>query len=196
MHGIVFFSQQTIRRCSSLSQFNKSNLNFCIIFSLIFSLISQFSFIRATFITMIRLISTTRKLRRLLVHSKTPNKYDIKVRREFLNILYIYIDVFRNKFKSFSLIETEKMKYDYVYLSWLARCYIRNNKARLAWELYLKLEQSTESFNLLQLIANDCYKVNSHFYQIYYILLYILFKKTVTFFRRWDISITQREHLI
>jgi len=45
----------------------------------------------------------------------------------------------------------------------LARCFIRNNKARLAWELYLKLEQSTESFNLLQLIANDCYKMG-HFY--------------------------------
>ena len=65
--------------------------------------------------------------------------------------------------KSFLLVENEKLKYDYVYLSWLARCYIRNNKARLAWELYLKLEQSTESFNLLQLIANDCYKVRFFF---------------------------------
>ena len=48
---------------------------------------------------------------------------------------------------------------DYAYLSWLARCYIMNNKARLAWELYVKLETSAESFSLLQLIANDCYKV-------------------------------------
>ena len=34
-----------------------------------------------------------------------------------------------------------------------------NGKARLAWELYLKMETSGESFSLLQLIANDCYKV-------------------------------------
>jgi hypothetical protein len=34
-----------------------------------------------------------------------------------------------------------------------------NGKARLAWELYLKMETSAESFSLLQLIANDCYKV-------------------------------------
>lgn len=36
---------------------------------------------------------------------------------------------------------------------------IMNRKARLAWELYLKMETSGESFSLLQLIANDCYKV-------------------------------------
>jgi hypothetical protein len=34
-----------------------------------------------------------------------------------------------------------------------------NRKPRLAWELYLKMETSSESFMLLQLIANDCYKV-------------------------------------
>ncbi len=37
---------------------------------------------------------------------------------------------------------------------------IMNGKSRLAWELYLKMETSSESFSLLQLIANDCYKVN------------------------------------
>ncbi|KAL0618266.1 hypothetical protein AAY473_010927 [Plecturocebus cupreus] len=35
---------------------------------------------------------------------------------------------------------------------------IMNKKPRLAWELYLKMETSGESFSLLQLIANDCYK--------------------------------------
>lgn len=65
--------------------------------------------------------------------------------------------------KACALIENEKLKSDFVYLSWLARCYIRNNKARLAWELYLKQDQSAETFNLLQLIANECYKMG-HFY--------------------------------
>ena len=38
---------------------------------------------------------------------------------------------------------------------------IMNRKSRLAWELYLKMETSGESFSLLQLIANDCYKVSN-----------------------------------
>lgn len=36
---------------------------------------------------------------------------------------------------------------------------IMNQKARQAWELYLRMETSSDSFSILQLIANDCYKV-------------------------------------
>ena len=36
---------------------------------------------------------------------------------------------------------------------------IARGKPQLGWELYLKMETSGESFNLLQIIGNDCYKV-------------------------------------
>ncbi|RKO86192.1 Tetratricopeptide repeat protein 26 [Blyttiomyces helicus] len=62
------------------------------------------------------------------------------------------------------MIQNEKFKNEYAYLSHLARCYIMNKKPRLAWELYLKMETSSESFSLLQLIANDCYKMNHYFF--------------------------------
>ena len=51
-------------------------------------------------------------------------------------------------------------KFDYYFIS----LDIMNRKARLAWELYLKMETSGESFSLLQLIANDCYKVSYNLY--------------------------------
>uniref|UniRef100_A0A3B4AKZ2 Intraflagellar transport protein 56 n=1 Tax=Periophthalmus magnuspinnatus TaxID=409849 RepID=A0A3B4AKZ2_9GOBI len=64
----------------------------------------------------------------------------------------------------FLLIQSEKIKSDYVYLSWLARCYIMNQRGRHAWELYLKMGTSSDSFSLLQLIANDCYKMGQFYY--------------------------------
>lgn len=62
------------------------------------------------------------------------------------------------------MVQSEKMKNEYAYLSHLARCYIMNKKPRLAWELYLKMETSSESFSILQLIANDCYKMKQFYY--------------------------------
>ena len=64
----------------------------------------------------------------------------------------------------FLLITSDKMKADYTYLSWLAKCFIMNRKPKNAWELYLKLETSGDSFNLLLLIANDCYKMGQFYF--------------------------------
>ena len=35
-----------------------------------------------------------------------------------------------------------------------------NRKPEHAWELYLKMETSADSFSLLQVMANECYKVS------------------------------------
>ncbi|ETW00284.1 hypothetical protein H310_07663 [Aphanomyces invadans] len=61
-------------------------------------------------------------------------------------------------------ITKDEYKHDYCYISWLCRCYILNANPSSAWDLYLKLDNSDESFNLLQLIAHDCYKMGEFFY--------------------------------
>jgi intraflagellar transport protein 56 len=66
--------------------------------------------------------------------------------------------------EAFLLIQSDRIKGEYTYLAWLARCYIMNRKSRLAWELYLKMETSSESYNLLNLIANECYKMGQFYY--------------------------------
>lgn len=65
--------------------------------------------------------------------------------------------------EAFTQIQNERYKMDYIYLSWVVRCYIMNGKPSMAWSVYFNMENSNESFSLLQLIAHDCYRMG-HFY--------------------------------
>ena len=47
-------------------------------------------------------------------------------------------------------------------MSWLSRCFIINGSPERAWELYKKDEGTDDAFVLLQLIANECYRMG-HF---------------------------------
>jgi len=70
---------------------------------------------------------------------------------------------FKEAEEAFLLVQDPVILQDYIYQSWLARCFIMNGKPRDAWDLYLKIESSQDSFAILVLIANDCYRVG-HFY--------------------------------
>lgn len=99
----------------------------------------------------------------LYLDSIKNNHYD-----EILNFNYAQIKAVLGLYKEaqnlFLLIQSDKIKSDYTYMSWLTRCYIMNKQADLAWEFYLKLETCAESFSLLQLIANDCYLTCQFYY--------------------------------
>ncbi|XP_060521744.1 intraflagellar transport protein 56 isoform X2 [Cylas formicarius] len=71
---------------------------------------------------------------------------------------------YREAEECFLLIQDPKIKSDYIYISNLARCYVANKKPQDAWELYLKMDTSPESFNLLLQVANDCYKMGEFWY--------------------------------
>ena len=58
----------------------------------------------------------------------------------------------------------EELTKDYIFQMWLARCLVMNGKARQAWEIYLKMEGTQESFAMLQLLANDCYRAGAFLY--------------------------------
>jgi len=71
---------------------------------------------------------------------------------------------YKEALESLTAISNDKHKTEYCYTSWMARCYINTQQPKKAWELYLKMDTSNESFSLLQLIANDCYKVGCFYY--------------------------------
>jgi len=64
-------------------------------------------------------------------------------------------------------VRSERYKAEPAYLSWLCRCCVMNGNPHFAWELYLQAEAAvgtTATFALLQLLANDCYRMG-HFLQ-------------------------------
>lgn len=61
-------------------------------------------------------------------------------------------------------VQNESYRADFCYVSWLARCYIMCGEPAMAWETYVRMETNNESFNLLHLIANDCYKMGQFYY--------------------------------
>ncbi|KAM7295981.1 putative tetratricopeptide repeat protein [Ixodes scapularis] len=71
---------------------------------------------------------------------------------------------FKEAEETFLMIQNEKIKSSYIYQSWLTRCYIMNGKPKQAWDLYQEMDASSESFSLLQLLANDCYKMGHFLY--------------------------------
>jgi len=65
--------------------------------------------------------------------------------------------------EALQMVQNEKYRADFCYISWLARCYVNSIEPAIAWEMYVRMDTSNDSFNLLHLIANDCYKMG-HFY--------------------------------
>ena len=68
---------------------------------------------------------------------------------------------FKDAEEIFLQVQSDKLQNDYAYLSWLARCYIMNGKARLAWELYLKMETS-KCLNWHKVITTDCVYIDAY----------------------------------
>jgi intraflagellar transport protein 56 len=65
---------------------------------------------------------------------------------------------------AFLAINSPKIRADYFYNAWLAKCLIYTGRARDAYELYLKMDNANaeESYSLLVLIANECYRVGAY----------------------------------
>ncbi|ETV97060.1 hypothetical protein, variant [Aphanomyces invadans] len=62
-------------------------------------------------------------------------------------------------------VQNPQWRQEYTYLAWLARCHIRSIKqSQLAWDLYLKVKNSTDALQLLKLIANEYYLMADYFY--------------------------------
>jgi intraflagellar transport protein 56 len=50
------------------------------------------------------------------------------------------------------------------YISWLARCYIKNKKPQAAWNLYVDATSTEDSKTLLHIIASDCFQSGQYYY--------------------------------
>ncbi|XP_050346449.1 intraflagellar transport protein 56 [Nymphalis io] len=56
-------------------------------------------------------------------------------------------------------IQDETIRNSFTYLACLCRCHVMNKEAHLAWEICVKAAGTPDSFALLQLVANDSYRM-------------------------------------
>ena len=56
-------------------------------------------------------------------------------------------------------VSKESYKEELAYVLWLAKCFIATKSPEKAWECYLKIDESDISYEILQLIANECYSM-------------------------------------
>eukprot|EP00916_Digyalum_oweni_P024866 GHVL01041078.1.p1 GENE.GHVL01041078.1~~GHVL01041078.1.p1 ORF type:complete len:574 (+),score=150.25 GHVL01041078.1:93-1814(+) len=60
-------------------------------------------------------------------------------------------------------IRDEQFKKDFCYITWIARCHIICGSPQDAWDMYSDIEPR-ETYSLLQLIANDCFRMGHFIY--------------------------------
>uniref|UniRef100_A0A0G4GS65 Intraflagellar transport protein 56 n=2 Tax=Chromera velia TaxID=505693 RepID=A0A0G4GS65_9ALVE len=71
---------------------------------------------------------------------------------------------FREGRDTLLLVQNERYRSDFCYISWLCRASIMSNDPASAWEMYSQMEVNGDSFNILQLIANDCYRMGQFYW--------------------------------
>lgn len=70
---------------------------------------------------------------------------------------------YKEAIEKFNEITSPEIHSEYTFICCLCRCYIRTSQPEKAWELYITMKTGPESFTVLQLIANDCYRMG-HFW--------------------------------
>ena len=73
---------------------------------------------------------------------------------------------YREAEEAFLRVQNAKYRQEYCYISWLCRCYIMNFKPHLVWDIYINMDTSSESLSLLNMIANDCYRMGQFYYSM------------------------------
>lgn len=64
-------------------------------------------------------------------------------------------------------VQNPALRSQLTFCSWLARCHIYNRRnAGSAWELYLKLENTSDAYKLLKLVANDFYATKNYYFAV------------------------------
>jgi intraflagellar transport protein 56 len=63
-------------------------------------------------------------------------------------------------------IQSPALLMDFCCISWTCKCFIYIGRPQEAWEMYLRMDNASDSFLLLQVLANDCYKTGAFYFSL------------------------------